>query len=398
MKKKIAFLLGAGISIPAGFPSTGEITSRILSGERVTRHTDSTYYFVENDPDAMHNLDVSVRRVTLLLRRLKLEIDRFYLFDVISRITNYEDLYYVTNQVLDSEAGEFENPIIGHFIEDLGADVARIGFQYSNQEHASWDLYRLFNEAENYIRDVVWRMLQRDAEQNEFLKNVCDSCIDDEIEAVDIFTLNHDTLLESYFDKTGINYNSGFGQPIQGVRYWHPDLLTNNHSRVRLLKLHGSISWFLFPPNLHSFGSSAVGIPSDWDIWHTRNPAGEMQHPAGGRPVFLAGIFNKMLQYTNEIYADLHFLFRQSLKTIDRLIVCGYGFGDKGINSQIVEWMLRSKNNHLTVIHKEPKRLKQNSRGAIKRNWEDWLSEGRLACIEAHIEDTTWREIKDAQK
>lgn len=398
MATKIAFLLGAGISIPAGFPSTSEITSRILLGEGVIRHTDGTYYFAENNPDGSHALDISVRRAALLLNRLLLEINRYYLFEIIPHTANYEDLYYVANQILDSEAGEFENPIIGAFLDNLSADITRIGYQYSMQTREAWDLDRLFNETENYIRDMVWRMLQRDVTQNDYLKNICDSCLDDEVESVDIFSLNHDTLLESYFDKAGITYNEGFGRPIEGVRYWHPSILENSDTKVRLLKLHGSISWFSFPRNEHSFGSSAIGIPSDWDIWHTVNPTGERQHPEGGRPVFLAGTFNKMLQYTREIFADLHFLFRRSLRTIDRLIICGYGFGDKGINSQIVEWMSQSMNKHLTIIHQEPKRLKRNARGAIKRNWDDWSNEGRLSCVEAYIENTTWQEIKGNSK
>jgi len=394
MATKIAFLLGAGISIPAGLPSTSEITSRILSGDGVIHHSDGTYYFAKNNLAGAHTLDIYVRRTALLLNRLLLEINKFYLFEIFPHTANYEDLYYIANQIHESEVGEFENPIIGAFLDNLSADITRIGNQYSRQTQESWDLLQLFNETENYIRDVVWRMLQRDVTQTDYLKNICDSCLDDEIEFVDIFSLNHDTLLESYFKKTGITYNEGFGKPIQEVSYWHPSILEKGDIKVRLLKLHGSISWFMFPPNDHSFGSSAVGIPSDWDIWHTENPAGKRQYPKGGRPVFLAGTFNKMLQYTKEIFADLHCLFRRSLRNIDRLIICGYGFGDKGINSQIVEWMSQSMNNQLTIIHQEPKRLKRNARGVIKRNWEDWSNQGRLSCVEANIENTTWQEIK----
>ena len=42
---RLAFLCGSGISIPAGMPTTGEITSRILAGDGIIRHTDGNYYF-----------------------------------------------------------------------------------------------------------------------------------------------------------------------------------------------------------------------------------------------------------------------------------------------------------------------------------------------------------------
>ena len=41
----IVFLFGAGVSIPAGMPSTADITQRVLCGDGVARHTDGSYYF-----------------------------------------------------------------------------------------------------------------------------------------------------------------------------------------------------------------------------------------------------------------------------------------------------------------------------------------------------------------
>jgi hypothetical protein len=89
--QRIAFLLGAGTSIPAGLPTTSQMTSRVLSGHDIIHHTDGTYYLEEPDADGMTILDAHVQRVTLLLRRLQLEIERYYLYDF-GVLTNYEDL------------------------------------------------------------------------------------------------------------------------------------------------------------------------------------------------------------------------------------------------------------------------------------------------------------------
>ncbi len=39
MPKRVSFLLGSGVSIPARMPSVNDITKRVLSGMGVMRHT-----------------------------------------------------------------------------------------------------------------------------------------------------------------------------------------------------------------------------------------------------------------------------------------------------------------------------------------------------------------------
>jgi hypothetical protein len=394
MRKSLAFLLGSGISKKGGLLSVQAITTRILSGEKVSHHTDGSYYLEEGISDNINY----VERVVLLLRLVNLEINRYFLYDPIPRTINYEHLYYLINQIHDSILGEYENPLVGAFLEKNWNDFQRIGSYSLGDSLQPWDIAELLNEAENYIRDVVWRSLLKDSYQVDYLKSLCDACLDDSFTRVYLFTLNHDTLLETALKKSNLPYNDGFRPVINGVRYWHPDVLAKSETKVRLIKLHGSIDWFSFQPNEYSFGSAAVGIPIDEDYWHTRNPSGVMQRPMGGRPVFLAGTFNKMLHYTSEIFADLYFFFRSTLRSVDNLVICGYGFGDKGINSQIVEWMNQASANHLLIIHNNPDDLKKNARGAIIKNWEDWSRQDRLSINKTWIEDTTWQKIKENLK
>jgi len=389
MTKKIAFLLGAGVSFPASFPKTEDITSRILSGSNVIRHTDSTYYFSESLPSGDPSSAIYVKRITNLLSKLA-QINKD---NNGSQPANYEDLYFLINQIRDNELGEFENPIVDEYSNQNRSDFYKIACQDSCNEAPSWKVAELFNETGNYIRDVVWRMLQKGNTCTSYLKNICDSCTDNDIETVDIYSLNHDGLIEEYFDKLDVKYNCGFGQQINGVRYWDPNILETSVSKVRLIKLHGSINWFQFPQNRFSLGTAAVGIPPG-NPWDTLNPDGEKQFPREGRPLFLAGTFNKMLQYTSGIFADLHCTFRRSLRTVQHLVICGYSFGDKGINSQIIEWMYQANNKHLIVIHKHPISLLKDARGAIRKNCHDWVKNGSLSCIEAWIQHVHWQEIK----
>jgi len=62
--------------------------------------------------------------------------------------------------------------------------------------------------------------------------------------------------------------------------------------------------------------------------------------------------------------------------------VCGYSFGDKGINSQIINWYYANRGRRLIIIHPNPEKLVENARNAIRSKWQQWIrNEGiRLIC------------------
>ena len=217
-----------------------------------------------------------------------------------------------------------------------------------------------------------------------------------EISGVDLFTLNHDTLMEQFLDCCRVTYTDGFGTPINNVRYWSPEKFEDDSHKVRLFKLHGSVNWFLFSPNTATEKNEPVGIPLDGDFWHTKNPNGELQSPLGGRPLLLTGTFNKIFHYTTGIYADLYCQMRRALQETDVLIVCGYGFGDKGINTRLIEWAESSSRHLMLIIHEQPESLKKKARFAISKNWNYWLQNGKLLLIQKWIENTSWEEIYNA--
>jgi len=387
--KKIAFLFGSGISIPAELPSMKELTQTILLGDGVVRHTDGTYYFSDNTSGYILT-DEYVPRVKAFLKSLKAEIDISYQD---THETNYEDLYYVASQVKDNESGEYDNPAIKPFIKKIYHDLKPILDKRENDTHYGWTLLDIASEAVNYIRDVVWYVLSKPPKRLEHLNFIRDACRDKNIESIDIFTLNHDTLLENYFSNANIQINDGFGSPqVNGLRYWDPELLINTDLKVRLLKLHGSVSWFTFKTINHA-GLEKVAIPLEMDIWHTKDLNGQRQWPAGGRPKFLAGTFNKMLSYTSDIYFDQYFQFHKLLSETRVLVVCGYGFRDKAINIKIVEWVYAGNQHKLLVIHPKPDELVASARGSIANNWGDWLRENSLLIVPEKIENVDWGEI-----
>lgn len=116
------------------------------------------------------------------------------------------------------------------------------------------------------------------------------------------------------------------------------------------------------------------------------------------RAEFLAGTFNKMLTYTvHRVYLELYFYFWQTLKYLDYLVVCGYGFGDKAINARIAQWMAETDDRRMVVIDpKSESDIMRIARGMITKNWNGWRKEGRLSFINKGIEKVTWNEVKDS--
>ncbi|MDV2503677.1 MAG: SIR2 family protein [bacterium] len=389
----IAFLLGSGVSFPAGMASTQDITERVLSGEGVVRHTNENYYF--GQPLYSHEgmPDQYVPRVLIFLRRLKIEIDLYY-FHQIHRYTDYEDLHYLSSQIYDSETGEYDNPAVQPLIDKILSDIRPILVDKENEISREWQLHELAREATHYIRDVVWHLLSQEPSLDDHLGCIRDAILDDRLSKVDIFTLNQDTILEQFLSQTRVQVNDGFTEPVRNVRYWDPELFEKKPSKIRLFKLHGSVNWVRFRTASEDIIDESIGIPLDRDIWHTRNPQGQRQLPADGRPEILVGTFDKMLRYTSSIFADLHWQFNRSLRNTPILIVSGYGFRDKGINSQIVEWVYSSPDRKIILVEPKPERLKKGARGAMTNNWDELIRQNKLVIVQKGVEETSWQEIE----
>jgi hypothetical protein len=392
MPIKVAFLLGAGVSIPAGLPSTVQITERIISGEGVMRHTDESYYF--GSPSGLGDAIGYIPRVVAFLKRLKVEVDLYYSYQV-ERSTNYEDLYYVASQIYDSESGDHDNPAVQPLVDQILPEIQPLLDGETFELRDKWELIKIASEATHYIRDVVWHLVAKKPSRLDHLGCVSDACKDSQLSSIDVFTLNHDTVLEQHLSESGITVADGFDRPVNGIRYWNSELFEGESVRVRLLKLHGSVNWFRFRPHNGDWSDESIGIPLEWDIWHTRNPKGQRQWPVDGRPMILVGTFNKMLQYTSSIYADFHYRLYRSLRDTRNLIVCGYGFGDKGINTYIAEWIAGASEHQIIVIHPKTEGLRDTARGAIRNKWEELERLGKLKCIPKRIEDVTWEEIME---
>lgn len=391
----LGFLIGAGVSIPVGMHNTRDITKQILSGKDIMRHTDSKYYFGRPLYSHLGLPDEYVPGIIDFIELIKKEIEEYYAFKGENYYINYEDIYNTIEQLHDSEYREFENPAVQPFVDIVKEKSSPILDKERYQRKRDLKFNELVSETLNYIRDVVWHMLSKSPQDYNKMNIFRDLGSDKDITSLDIFTLNHDLVLEKAFSKWNIDYNDGFSKPINNVKYWNNDLIYKNQKKIRILKLHGSINWFRFRPLEGDWSNERIGIPTSDDYFHTVNSEGEDQWPADGRPLFLVGTFNKMLQYTSGICTTLFSEFNRSMDNLSIILVSGYGFGDKGINNRIIEWICSSEKKHAVIIHPDPKDLLNSARGAISRKWTSWCKSNKLLVIPRGIEKVTWSEIKE---
>ena len=368
---KTAILLGAGSSLPAQFPSTKNLTDLILSGEGVWRHSDTTYQTGPGDPP-----NETTRLANSLVRLFRSEASRYYETKV-GRPPNYEDIYYLARQAFDEETGELDNPAIRAFAKRLTAKLV-------TPTGMNW--VEALNETCNYVADIVWNQLCGSANFTDHLKLIAKACNSGRVTSIS--TLCHDTHVEKFLTNQDISLADGFSEPQNGVRYWEADL--DSKDKIPFLKLHGSVNWFSFKPRIGSpFFDIRIGIPLDGDFQHTKADDGTFQWATDGRPWLLIGTFNKISEYSQGIFRELHYRFRSTISEADQLLICGYSFGDKGINSEIIEWFYSKRGRRFVIIHPDPTKLREGARGAISNKWDDWRNKGSIIFIEKPLERVT---------
>jgi hypothetical protein len=370
---RISFLLGSGMSIPFGMPTTLQLTKKVLSGENVHRHSDGKYYFKNPNQKEIVQDNEFVSRLVSFLKIVNEDVILYYK-NRSTKVVSYEDLYYVIDQLAENIYGNYDNPAIESYSNILEGKTRFLLFPRDGDIRKDWSFNELLDESLLYIRDVIAVSLFRKPEQVEKLTILGEIVEEKRFLDISFFTLNHDLVLEKFFDKKSIEFSDGFGEAQNEVRYWDPNSYQNR--RIKIFKLHGGVNWYQVKPidrdwgeNTHEIGIFE-GYPND-----IQSPAGE-KFSQSAHAFFLTGTFNKMLDYNSGIYWDIRNHFYQSLSKINYLVVSGYSFSDKGINTNILEWKYKNSDNKLIVIHPNENELLQNSRLGISSNFSDWLKKG----------------------
>ena len=169
------------------------------------------------------------------------------------------------------------------------------------------------------------------------------------------------------------------------------------------MKLHGSIDWLRFGLEYAiDWSGDSIVIPSDLQAVVITDAKGRKLLALDKRPRLLIGTYNKMLEYNSGIYRELNYQFYRSLSTVRQLIICGYGLGDRGINTQVVDWLYPlagwfypSNSRRIILVDPEPEKLKNKYLSSISNKWDILISTNKLRVLPKGIEQTSWQEIKN---
>jgi len=373
---KIVFLFGAGISIPAKIPSTETITKVILESKEIVRGSAENFYFddPENNSWSLYK-DIPIR-VQTFLTSLKKEIEDYY--DDKERTINYEDIFFLLDFIEYNFYQREGNPAFKYLIAEFEPKIKSLLSPLDPMLEDSFDMNRLLGESKMFIKQVVAKLLSKKAESFDGLKFLNESLLDNDISSFEIFTLNHDIVLEQNFESKNINYNDGFRKNKKMVDIWDPKFF-DSKDKVKLYKIHGSINWQYY----------------DQESWEdnriSKFPIDMLERfDTIANPLILIGTRNKMSDYIKDLYLELYYRFYKILNSCNTLIVAGYGFNDRGINQKIFNWLNNPLNN-LVLIDPNTEKMKFKLPTHLFRNWD---KNDSIRKIPHRIENVNWDTIK----
>lgn len=376
----LCWLLGAGTSIPAGLPSTNQITDSILTSEDIFRHTNGEYYIGIDAQQAKCKDQEEIRRLIRqylesLIRHWK--TSHAYLLRGLPPEPNYEEIYYLAEQIKEYHTGEIENHALFPFYKIIMEEAQKM----VAQSETSWAISYLFSESCNFITDIVCGMLGKyqDADKLGYLDFLLDALNLGGYIKHRILTLNHDRVLDAFLKKNKIEYSDGFVQFEEGICQWSPKTILEKN--ISLLALHGAISWRYFRQ-----GNGEI-IFTKYDGPHL-----EIYDACFlTDKQILIGSFNKPVSYTIAWYFDLFSSMWIALNECKRMVISGYSFRDRNINIILFNWLSKGPDRQILAIHGNPPELISKS-GCMMRLRET----KQIKFLSKCIQNVSWPEIKSA--
>lgn len=383
-------LLGSGVSIPSGLPDVKKITENILSDE-YHMHTDSTFY--KGKGQSFSGGFEKAVRIQNFLKALKKEIGA----NNNLKRPNYEDLFYVCNQIHEHFLGELENPLIVPFLSEFKRKYSNLFETINVMGDIEFDYIILSDFSLTLIQCVVWDSLSINKEPIGF-ELLIDILKSNKFKQNYILTLNHDLLLETLLNNQKLQYDDGFTIADGDVFFFDRKAFMSSKCKIQLIKLHGSLNWFRFS-SYDDNGKQKIDYAKSLnnDRWHCRNNEGELLANLDGIPRFLTGTYNKILDYTSDFYKILQTKFSEILYQANTILISGYGWNDIGVNKLLFNWIDSKKENKIILLHRNPNELKVNSRSALIYRFDKLVESGKLVLIEKWLCDLNFQELMNVR-
>ena len=350
--KSISFLLGAGFSAPKGYPIGNGMNNGLLN-------------FDDKDVDFSPSGELVISKNG---RKPQFQIEGVY---------NVHQKYFIFCKRLIKEYsiahdGKFDYELFYDFIKSDEVKEKRYQVLCDDllSEFESFEYY-LFNVPHIYNQMVEYLLKDREGKNHyddepfkinnvdwyngflDYLSQLSHEYI------INVHTLNHDLLFESFnntgyinnsisdgFDEYGSEY---YGKLIHDNRTYHCRLeryTSRYNTPIRLFKLHGSLDYVPFYREVENgFMIPDKYVKIKWgigasDIMKSRkSKIGYDVSPFEYHADFLTGTTSKIQRYNEPLlFKKLFKRFKKNLRQADKLIIIGYGCKDEGINEIIKEY------------------------------------------------------------
>lgn len=321
----VVFLLGSGSSVPAGLPTAKDFWKMILKHYKLQLE----YEFRSSSVMVKPYTDWWLFPFWKILKSYQNENE-----------INYEDFF---DRLLSEKDGMVCNTCLSKFISENVINYCNEGGSQSLKDSLisgwSYELMKNYkkivesciNTYQNIIREFLSDVKKIDDYDNfaSVVNNLylCGNHID-------IFTLNHDLLVEQLLQTWGIKFDDGFNHNNAKKigKHLFYDVKTDMHEKgnVNLYKLHGSIDLYRYIENDNNDYRYAKVVNGD-PFMMSDNTIFEML------PYFLTGTTTKLKEYDNKYISHLMSLFESVLAKSQKLIIIGYSGNDGGINNMIFD-------------------------------------------------------------
>lgn len=348
-RQSIAILLGAGFSAPKGYPIGNDINKKIQNFD------DSNIDF---SPSGMLAISKDGNKSLFQIEGVRNIHQKYFIF-----------CKRLINEYTKAHSNQFDYEQFYDFIKSDEAKDNRYRLLCQDLINKSddYDNY-LFNVVHIYNQMVLYLLKDKEGKSyydgepfkvncadayNEFLLYLSQQskeCI------INIHTLNHDLLIESFNQTSNINGNISDGFDEYGSEYY--GILEHNHRNyncrlerytgryntpIRLYKLHGSIDYVPFyRRDKNGFMKPEKYVKIKWGIGASniikgrKSKYGYDASPFEYHADFLTGTTSKIKSYDETLlFKKLFKKFRNNLSKANSLIIIGYGCKDKGINEMI---------------------------------------------------------------
>jgi hypothetical protein len=362
----LVVILGAGFSFPAGLPLANNIKERFnrVQKEKLLRMSSGEWMWEDNKDDTtVHNGKIGFDHLAYsyilneIVNTYNEEVDEFDNYEVFFSfvLDKFDDLDWFKKVYARAKESLIEDkPFL--VSEPLPHSDYLMIFDKDPHIRKIQDIFNYLIGDMLFVSDVV--VNQNIETYNHFISYI------QRFERVDIFTLNHDLLLEKILNLKGISFSRGFSFNNSDVYYEGKPLpIFNNHftEKIRIHKLHGSLDFYRFQ-HFENDGSLFWKPTEKYNYFvthsyrakhyaervnpHTKEVLQDMNFDV--TPKFITGTKKTSIISNDMMYSQLFVNYERAINLATKILISGYSYSDEHINNEL------QKRNDIEVVNQNP--------------------------------------------